>query len=104
MTVRTRDWLKFGSLVAIAFVLGLAFASSLELPKKGGAVEPLLAAQQTTAPPRSPLPAAKPIPHLSDPPLAVAAHRQPAGRLIRADTRPQAGPTRRPPGCEHGLA
>ena len=24
MTVRTRDWLQFGSLVAIAFVLGLA--------------------------------------------------------------------------------
>src|SRR5439155_1674050 len=48
MTVRTRDWLKFGSLVAIAFVLGLAFASSLDPPKKGGAAESLLAAQRVT--------------------------------------------------------
>src|SRR2546426_3847537 len=83
MTVRTRDWLQFGSLVAIAFVLGLAFASSLDLPKKGGAAEPLAAAQQTTAPPRSPLPAAKPIADLSEAFVAVAEHVKPA--VVRSE-------------------
>ena len=33
MSVRTRDWLKFGALVAMAFVFGLAFASALNLPQ-----------------------------------------------------------------------
>ena len=100
MTVRTRDWLKFGSLVAIAFVLGLAFASSLDLPKKGGAAEPLVAAQQTTAPPRSPLPAAKPIADLSDAFVAVAEHVKPAVVFIRSEKRQQASDTRLPPGFD----
>src|SRR5213083_771892 len=100
MTVRTRDWLQFGSLVAIAFVLGLAFASSLELPKKSGAAEPLLAAQQTTAPPRSPLPAAKPIADLSDAFEAVAEHVKPAVVFIRSEKRQQASDTRLPPGFD----
>src|SRR6266699_2245401 len=39
MSVRTRDWLKFGTLVVIAFVFGLAFASALNLPKQSGASE-----------------------------------------------------------------
>src|SRR2546427_597327 len=90
MTVRTRDWLQFGSLVAIAFVLGLAFASSLDLPKKGGAAEPLVAAQQTTAPPRSPLPAAKPISDLSEAFVAVAEHVKPAVVFIRSEKRERA--------------
>src|SRR3989454_11356586 len=100
MTVRTRDWLKFGSLVAIAFVLGLAFASSLELPKKGGAAEPLLPAQPTTAPPRSPLPAAKPLADLSEAFVAVAEHVKPGGGFSRAGKRQQAMDTRMPPGCD----
>src|SRR2546427_638643 len=90
MTVRTRDWLKFGSLVAIAFVLGLAFASSLDLPKKGGAAESLLAAQQTTAPPRTPLPGAKPIADLSEAFVAVAEHVKPAVVFIRSEKRERA--------------
>jgi len=32
MSVRTRNWLKFGSLVGLAFLLGLTFAGVLELP------------------------------------------------------------------------
>ncbi len=32
MSVRTRNWLKFGSLVGLAFMLGLLFAGVLELP------------------------------------------------------------------------
>src|SRR6058998_1989819 len=100
MTVRTRDWLQFGSLVAIAFVLGLAFASSLDLPKKGGAAEPLAAAQQTTAPHRSPLPAAKPIADLSEAFVAVAEHVKPAVVFIRSEKRERASDTRLPPGFD----
>jgi len=32
MSVRTRNWLKFGSLVSLAFMLGLFFAGALQLP------------------------------------------------------------------------
>jgi serine protease Do len=32
MSVRTRNWLKFGSLVGLAFALGLLFAGALNLP------------------------------------------------------------------------
>ena len=32
MSVRTRNWLKFGSLVGLAFLLGLLFAGALHLP------------------------------------------------------------------------
>ena len=32
MSVRTRNWLKFGSLVGLTFLLGLMFAGVLELP------------------------------------------------------------------------
>src|SRR5437667_595954 len=100
MTVRTRDWLKFGSPVAIAFVLGLAFASSLDLPKKGGAAESVLAAQQTTAPPRTALPGAKPIADLSEAFVAVAEHVKPAVVFIRSEKRQRASDLRLPPGFD----
>ena len=58
MPVRTRDWLKFGGLVAIAFVVGLAFASTLNLPKTGGAAESPVAAQ--SAVPANQMPQVKP--------------------------------------------
>ena len=58
MSVRTRDWLKFGALVAIAFVFGLAFASAVNFPKQTGATETAPALQ---APARVPIPAAKPV-------------------------------------------
>src|SRR5207247_152170 len=63
MPVRTRDWLKFGTLVAIAFVFGLAFASTLNLPKKSGAAEtlvvPPLSSQPAPAAPALSAPALK---------------------------------------------
>src|SRR6266404_1803585 len=37
MSGKTRDWLKFGTLVALAFALGLAFASAFRLPTRGEA-------------------------------------------------------------------
>src|SRR6266550_2091764 len=63
MPVRTRDWLKFGTLVAIAFVFGLAFASTLNLPKQSGAAEtlvvPPLSSQPAPAAPELSAPAIK---------------------------------------------
>src|SRR2546429_18558 len=77
MSVRTRDWLKFGTLVAIAFVFGLAFASTLSLPNRSGATESIAAAQ--AAAPRLPPPALKSTADLGDAFVAVAA--------IKIDTR-----------------
>jgi serine protease Do len=100
MTVRTRDWLKFGSLVAIAFVLGLAFASSLDLPRTSGAAEPPFPAQQGTAPPRGTLAAAKPIADLSEAFVAVADHLKPTVVFIRSEKRQRASDVRLPPGFD----
>src|SRR5438445_5955241 len=88
MPVRTRDWLKFGTLVAIAFVFGLAFASTLNLPKKSGAAETLVVPPLSSQP--APLAA-----ELSAPPIksagdfqdafvAVAEHVKPAVVFIRS--------------------
>ena len=84
MSVRTRDWLKFGALVAIAFVFGLAFASALNLPKRSDATEPALALQTPT---RASLPAAKPVADLSSAFVAVADHVRPAVVFIRSEHR-----------------
>ncbi|MGH2625600.1 MAG: hypothetical protein ACRDHY_02980, partial [Anaerolineales bacterium] len=42
MQVRTKDWLKFGILVASVFLFGLAFSAALDLPRptQAAAVEP----------------------------------------------------------------
>ncbi len=98
MSVRTRDWLKFGSLVAIAFIFGLAFASALDLPRSGGAAEMALAAQSTAT--RAPLPAAKPMADLGDAFVAVADHVKPAVVFIRSEHRERADNLRLPPGFE----
>src|SRR5712692_9128783 len=97
MSVRTRDWLKFGSLVAIAFVFGLAFASTLDLPKKSGAAEPLLEAQQ---PARVPIPAAKPVADLGDAFVAVAERVKPAVVFIQSEKRERADAQHLPPGFD----
>src|SRR2546421_611143 len=82
MPVRTRDWLKFGSLVAIAFVFGLAFASTLNLPKKSGAAETALSSPGT-APPLA-APGLKAASDWSDAFVAVAEPVKPAVVFIRS--------------------
>src|SRR5205809_2390932 len=82
MPVRTRDWLKFGTLVAIAFVFGLAFASTLNLPKKSGAAETALSSPGT-APPLA-APGLKAASDWSDAFVAVAEHVKPAVVFIRS--------------------
>ena len=96
MSVRTRDWLKFGTLVVIAFVFGLAFASALNLPKQSGATE--AAVLQT--PVRSPVPAARPIADLSNAFVAVTDHVRPAVVFVRSEHKERADAGRLPPGFE----
>ncbi len=98
MSVRTRDWLKFGALVAMAFVFGLAFASTLDLPKKSGAVEPALATQSVA--PRFQIPAAKPAAELGEAFVAVAEHVKPAVVYIRSQRTERTDAMRLPPGFE----
>src|SRR5947199_66336 len=76
MAVRTRDWLKFGALVALAFVFGLAFASTLDLPKRGGAADFVPAAQAAGT--SFQIPAAKPAADIGNAFVAVADHVKPA--------------------------
>src|SRR2546423_14723891 len=98
MSVRTRDWLKFGALVAIAFVFGLAFASTLDLPKRSGATESVAAAQ--AAAPAMPLPALNSTAELGDAFVSVAEHVKPAVVFIRSQHVERAQGQRLPPGVE----
>src|SRR6266699_2987196 len=97
MSLRTRDWLKFGTLVVIAFVFGLAFASALNLPKQSAATEAGWALQ---TPARAPIAAARPIADLSNAFVAVADHVRPAVVFVRAEHRERADAGRLPPGFE----
>jgi len=99
MSVRTRDWLKFISLVGIAFVFGLAFASALNLPRDGRAAEAGTILAQTAAP-RVPLPAVKPAADLGDAFATVAEHVKPAVVFISSEHRERADARRVPPGFE----
>src|SRR2546428_3852060 len=99
MPVRTRDWLKFGTLVAIAFVFGLAFASTLNLPKKRGAAETLLVPAPQAAPQPS-LPALTSAGDFQDAFVAVAEHVKPAVVFIRSQHVERGDNQRLPPGFQ----
>src|ERR1051325_902234 len=98
MSVRTRDWLKFGTLVAIAFGFGLAFASALRLPSRSDATESIAAAQ--AAAPRLPAPALRSTADLGDAVVSVAEHVKPAGVLLPSQPVERAQDQRLPPGFE----
>jgi serine protease Do len=101
MPVRTRDWLKFGTLVAIAFVFGLAFASTLNLPKKSGAAETLLVpAPSPQAAPQLSAPALKAAGDFQDAFVAVAEHVKPAVVFIRSQHVERGDSQRLPPGFQ----
>src|SRR5260370_3422502 len=99
MSVRTRDWLKFGTVVVVGFVLGVALTSGLELPKAGAAAEPMPLIQ-ATLPPRV-IPAAKPVADLSDAFVVVAENVKRAVVVIRSERRPQAHRRSLPPGVHN---
>ena len=103
MPVRTRDWLKFGTLVAIAFVFGLAFASTLNLPKKSGAAETLLVPALSPSPQAAPqmsAPALKSAGDFQDAFVAVAEHVKPAVVFIRSQHVERGDNQRLPPGFQ----
>ncbi len=95
MSVKTRDWLKFGTLVTLAFALGLAFASAFRLPSRGeAAVRSVL--QDTSRP----LPQAKAAVDLGDAFANVADHVKPAVVFIKSERRERISNRRLPPGFE----
>ena len=101
MRVQTKDWLKFVSLVGIAFVLGLVFASALDLPRESRASVLDLAQGtplRTQAPPA--IPAAQPAADLGSAFAAVAEHVRPAVVFIRSERRQSATSRRLPRGFE----
>ncbi len=98
MAVRTRDWLKFGALVALAFVFGLAFASTLGVPKQGGAPEFVPAAQAAGT--QFQIPAAKPASDLGNAFVAVAEHVKPAVVFVKSQHVERGESQRLPPGFE----
>src|SRR5438477_2176586 len=95
MSVKTRDWLKFGMLVTLAFALGLAFASAFRLPSRGeAAVRSVL--QDTSRP----LPQAKAAVDLGEAFANVAEHVKPAVVFIKSERRERVTNRRLPPGFE----
>jgi serine protease Do len=91
MSVKTRDWLKFGTLVALAFGLGLAFASAFRLPTRGeAAVRSVL--QDTSRP----LPQAKAAVDLGEAFASVAEHVKPAVVFIKSERRERVSSRRVP--------
>src|SRR5881227_2732745 len=100
MPVRTRDWLKFGTLVAIAFVFGLAFASTLNLPKKSGAAETVVVPAPQPAALELSAPALRAASDWSDAFVAVAEHVKPAVVFIRSQHVERGDNQRLPPGFQ----
>ena len=91
MSVKTRDWLKFGTLVALAYALGLSFASAFRLPTRGeAAVRSVL--QDTSRP----LPQAKAAADLGDAFASVAEHVKPAVVFIKSERRERVSSRRVP--------
>src|SRR3989449_10890380 len=99
MPVRTRDWWKCGALVALAFVSGLAFASTLTLPKKSGAAETVLMPSPEAAAPLA-APGLKAASDWSDAFVAVAEHVKPAVVFIRSQHVERGDNQRLPPGFQ----
>ena len=95
MSVKTRDLLKFGTLVALAFALGLAFASAFRLPTRGeAAVRSIL--QDTSRP----VPQVKAAADLGEAFASVAEHVKPAVVYIKSERRERVSQRRLPPGVE----
>src|SRR6266576_2097037 len=93
MSVKTRDWLKFGTLVAMAFALGLAFASAFKLPTRGEA-----AVRAVLQDANRPVPQAKAAVDLGEAFASVADHVKPAVVFIKSERRERVSTRRLPPG------
>src|SRR5438874_12461251 len=102
MSVRTRDWLKFGTLVARAFGFGLAFASTLNLPKQTSAAASIVSPQPAAAVAATPIPqpSLKATAELGDAFVGIADRVRPEVVFIRSQHVERAQDQRLPPGFE----
>ena len=105
MASRSRDWVKFGTLLGVALVLGLVLTSVLNVPLRGGGAESPPRLQTTRQAPRQqpsrpPIPAAKPAADLGNAFAAVAEHVQPTVVFIRSEREERPSTRRLPPGFE----
>jgi len=71
MSVRSLNWLKFGALIGFAFILGLVFASLLDLPTASEAQSPVTKPDTTQAIPASTAPQATKVSNPTTAPLAM---------------------------------
>lgn len=84
MSIRSLNWLKFGGLVGLAFLLGLFFAGLLDFPKPGFAQE--RAAHTPIVKVDAPrIPAARPLVDLSDAYAAVVDAVRPSVVYIQSE-------------------
>jgi len=104
MSVRSLNWLKFGGLIGLAFVLGLLFAGLLDLPKNslaqgaGSSSVTRLASSrpgsQTEAPP---LPGTRALVELSEAFSTVAEHVRPSVVFIKSERKERVAQNQRLP-------
>jgi serine protease Do len=100
MSSRSLNWLKFGSLVALAFALGLLFTGLLDLPNRTAAQEQSRRTGAIATVPAPSIPAALPLQELSEAFAAVSEHVKPSVVYIRSQRTAAANRNRLPPGME----
>ncbi len=106
MTVRSLNWLKFGGLVGLAFMLGLLFAGLLDLPSSGQAQNPRSDSRavpaSVVAPQNTVSGVVSPLVSLSDAFATVAEQVRPSVVYIRSRRTERESEGRRvvPPGFE----
>ena len=87
MSVRTQNWMKFGSLVILAFTLGLLFAGLLDLPTRSSAQQASGTSPAITRVQAPDIPAARPLVELSDAFAAVAERVRPSVVYVSSQRR-----------------
>lgn len=86
MSTHSRNWLKFGALMALAFVLGLFFAGLLDFPRTGLAQEDGRGGRAPLVKVEAPhIPAAKPLAEISDAYAAIAEAVRPSVVFIQSE-------------------
>ncbi|HEV8357011.1 MAG TPA: trypsin-like peptidase domain-containing protein [Gemmatimonadales bacterium] len=103
MSVRSLNWLKFGGLVGLAFVLGVLFAGALNLPQNSlaqGGTRLTSSQSPVKTVEAAPLPAARPLVELSDAFSAVAEHIRPSVVFIKSERKEKVTQMQIPRGFE----
>ncbi|HKV73063.1 MAG TPA: trypsin-like peptidase domain-containing protein [Gemmatimonadales bacterium] len=100
MSSRTLNWLKFGGLVSLAFVLGLFFAGLLNLPSRSAAQERVVPASVGSAKALPSSQALRTLDDLSEAFSSVAESVKPSVVYIKAQHTEKAQTRKVPPGME----